>query len=311
MKKSYLIQAFLLLLSLIVSTGVFADSYEQGKSAYLAENYSETIKYWSLPELEKNAQAQFGLGVIYMRGIGVEKDTSIGVKYYAKASKLGLSSASYNLGLAYYMGNGVDVNYQKAKQFWQRAAKKDHVTAQYNLAALLWNGDDQGRLRDRTTAIHWFRKAVNNGSEEASVFLSTLFDPMTSEVTESGSVTTKQPKLTPTQQQYNLGKQAALSSNYKDALEYWLPLAEQGHGDSQYRIASLYEKGQGVEKSMQTAIQWYRKSAESGFAEAQYRVGMYHYDEQPEKNIALAIYWLQSAADNGHVQAQDVLDESR
>ena len=53
--------------------------------------------------------------------------------------------------------------------------------------------------------------------------------------------------------------------------------AEQGDAEAEYRLAWIYNKGQGVPKSYTEAFRWYRKAADQKLAEAQYDVGYSYY----------------------------------
>ncbi len=39
---------------------------------------------------------------------------------------------------------------------------------------------------------------------------------------------------------------AYMRRSYTEALQLWLPLAEQGHAAAQYNLGAMYENGQGV-----------------------------------------------------------------
>ena len=49
--------------------------------------------------------------------------------------------------------------------------------------------------------------------------------------------------------------------------------AEQEDADAQYKLASVYVKGNGVSKNHVESVKWLRKAAENGHAEAQDKVG--------------------------------------
>ncbi len=48
--------------------------------------------------------------------------------------------------------------------------------------------------------------------------------------------------------------------------------ANNGDAVSQYKLGRAYETGDGVEKNMETAIMWYRKSAENGYKNAEVKL---------------------------------------
>ena len=55
---------------------------------------------------------------------------------------------------------------------------------------------------------------------------------------------------------------------------YFTPAAEQGHAISQYWLGVCYYNGHGVDKSVDVAISWFRKSADQGFADAKYLLAL-------------------------------------
>ena len=54
----------------------------------------------------------------------------------------------------------------------------------------------------------------------------------------------------------------------KLAIDELKVLAEQGDAEAQCRLAYYYEKGKGVEKDSEKAVEWYTKAAEQGDQEA-------------------------------------------
>ena len=281
-------------------------SYEDGLKAYVRQDYQSAIRQWTSPALERDQEALFALGVMYMRGIGVEQDQARGADLYLRSATLGFPSAQFNLGLAYYRGKGVDQDRVRAAFWWLKASEQDHAVAQYNLGALLWSG--HGVNQDQSRAMHWFRKAKENGSRDASNFLLTLFAPMYKELNadkllQARANSKRQIPLIDEFGMYKLGLQAVEKQEFSQAYGYWQPLAADGHVDSQYRIAGLLERGQGVEKDFAKALDWYQRAAQKGQGDAQFRLGLYYMEESPERNEALGFYWIQSAADNDSEQA--------
>jgi len=289
-------------------------NYEEGLKAYIEQDYAGAFDAWSEASLERDQQALFALGVMHMRGVGIEQDQKKGTDLYLRSATIGFASAQFNLGLAYYAGRGVEQSYARAGFWWLKAAKQNHVVAQYNLASLLWSG--QGPDQDQSRAMHWFREAKKNGSRDASNFLLTLFAPMYKELTEKHLVLAREESdrsipLIDEFGMYKLGLQAVDKKEYQQAYGYWHPLAADGHVDSQYQIAQLLENGQGVTQSFEKALDWYRRAAQKGQGDAQYRLGLFYINESVEKNEALGFYWMQSAADNDSLPAKEYIEANR
>lgn len=86
--------------------------------------------------------------------------------------------------------------------------------------------------------------------------------------------------------------------------DWYIKAAKAGNPNAQYILASLYLKGEGVEKSNETAAKWFRAAAEGGMAAAQYAMGvLYAQGIGVEKDPVEAALLFQKAADQGYVQA--------
>ena len=68
--------------------------------------------------------------------------------------------------------------------------------------------------------------------------------------------------------------------------------AHDGDVDCQYRLASMYEDGDGVPQNYSEAVKWYTMAAEQGHADSQYKLGeMYHFGYGVDQNEKEAIKW--------------------
>ena len=104
-----------------------------------------------------------------------------------------------------------------------------------------------------------------------------------------------------------LSRKADSDQQAEDAKSFrdWKPLAEKGNAASQFKIASLFEKGRGVTKDPAAASEWYRKAAEQGHTKSQYTLGkMYEIGLGVPKDYASAFSWVKKVADQGFVKAQ-------
>ncbi len=86
-------------------------------------------------------------------------------------------------------------------------------------------------------------------------------------------------------------------ANYQTALRVWLPLAQEGDMVAQAYVASIYEKGLGIDPDYEKAFSWYQKSANQGYARAQYSLGyLYEMGLGVDKNLNEAFKWYRQAA---------------
>lgn len=73
---------------------------------------------------------------------------------------------------------------------------------------------------------------------------------------------------------FQAGIAAYQANNLPLAYKEFLTAAEEGHSDSQFNVALMYEQGLGVDKDEKEAVLWYGKSASQGNAAAQFNLGV-------------------------------------
>ena len=86
--------------------------------------------------------------------------------WYRKAALQELPEAEYNLGTLYERGIGVPQDYAQAADLYRRAAEKGNASAQFNLGLLYDNGT--GVEKDYAQAAAWYTKAAEQGFPEPS-----------------------------------------------------------------------------------------------------------------------------------------------
>src|ERR1043165_2209799 len=78
--------------------------------------------------------------------------------------------------------------------------------------------------------------------------------------------------------------------------------AENNDKEAQYKLASLYRKGEGTEKSLEKAFYWYQKAAENGIGNAKYDLSVCYYDGVgTEKNLEKAFDWYRKAIETAPI----------
>jgi uncharacterized protein len=96
--------------------------------------------------------------------------------------------------------------------------------------------------------------------------------------------------------------------DFKTALGYMRPLAEQGHPMAQYFVGAMYLKGEGVARDFPAAADWFRKSAEQNIRASQDELGlMYMQGKGVQKDSGEAAKWFRKAADQGSIVAKNHL----
>lgn len=121
-----------------------------------------------------DARAQHDVGMLYLAGRYVPKNSKEAAAWFEKAALQGLASAQFNLGVLYQRGDGVAENAQLAVFWFQSAAEQNEPRAQHNLAAAYAEG--RGVARSYEKAAEWFTKAANAGLVQSQYSLGRLYE---------------------------------------------------------------------------------------------------------------------------------------
>ena len=104
---------------------------------------------------------------------------------------------------------------------------------------------------------------------------------------------------------YTAGVDAYETGDLPGARQAWLDAAENGHGESQFRVGMMFDRGEGVVADAVSAAYWYQKAAAQGHVRAQTNLGvMYRQGDGIPKDLTAAFAWTERAARNGVARAQ-------
>ncbi len=85
-------------------------------------NLGTALKVW-LPQAQAgDAEAQYYVGQMFERGLGVDPDFASAASWYRKAAEQGYAAAQINLGSLYETGRGVEQDGEEALRWYRRAA---------------------------------------------------------------------------------------------------------------------------------------------------------------------------------------------
>ncbi|OHC74829.1 MAG: hypothetical protein A3G18_10315 [Rhodospirillales bacterium RIFCSPLOWO2_12_FULL_58_28] len=100
------------------------------------------------------------------------------------------------------------------------------------------------------------------------------------------------------------GMAAYDAGDYATALKEFLPLAEQGHANSQHRLGNIYQKGLGVKQDIQQAIKWYKRAAEKDYVDSIYNLSLiYSRGEGVAVDMEESAKWTTKAAALGDAES--------
>lgn len=110
------------------------------------------------------APAQYRLGVLYERGLGVTRDPALARSWYQRAAERGNARAMHNLAVLLADGGGKP-EYSEAAVWFRKAAERGVKDSQYNLAILYARG--MGVAQDLVESYGWFAAAAAQGDADA------------------------------------------------------------------------------------------------------------------------------------------------
>lgn len=175
-----------------------------------------------------NADAQYEVGIMYLKGQGTDSDRSQAVKWLSSSAAAGNADATAKL-------RRMDDQADKFHAL-MRNAKNGDPESQYDVAMMLLKG--RGIEQDQEQGKMWLARAANQTNQKAITRLGILF------------------------YKGEQGKQ-----DYREAYRLF-DQVKQESVLAQYYLGEMYANGEGVERSYSAAINWYQKAADGGFKRA-------------------------------------------
>ena len=146
-------------------------------------------------------------------------------KWQPKA-EAGDAEAQFQLGQMYALGHGFKQNFKTAAEWYAKSAEQGNAKARTALGMCYKSGI--GVAKNEDTAREWFEKAAAQDNSFAQLIMGHLYIE---------------------------------KKDYKQARK-WIDMSiEQGNAIAMTRLGSLYQSGEGVDKNIKQAIQWYEKAA--------------------------------------------------
>ena len=100
-------------------------SFDQGKEAYNAGNFSKANLLLTKAAQEGYGEADYYLAQMYQSGKGVSKDIKKAYGHMLKAAEGGCQEAYYHVAEMLRTGNGTESNRTNAKKWYEKAALSD------------------------------------------------------------------------------------------------------------------------------------------------------------------------------------------
>ena len=102
-------------------------------------------------------------GVLWLNGLGVEKNVLKGLAFLEKSANLGEVHSQYNLGLIYRLGEDVEQDLTKAEYWFKHSAQRGLAAAQIDLGIMYIKGE--GIEVNFSESFKWILLGNMNGDE--------------------------------------------------------------------------------------------------------------------------------------------------
>lgn len=126
---------------------------DRGGDAWRRGDYKEALKLLKPLAEDGHPIAAHRLGVMYVLGQGVPKDSAEAIKHFTKAAEQGQGESQHSLGLRYLWGDGTDKNPEVAAAWFTAAANQGIPDSATWLGDIYWNGN--GVEKDVVEGYKW------------------------------------------------------------------------------------------------------------------------------------------------------------
>ena len=151
----------------IYSSIALANQHLKGYQALENKEYDKALFYLSYEANLGDDRAQYNLGIIYKKGLGVTANDNEAFRWLFLSADQGNILANYALGNAYSKGEGINKNYLLAFKSYKYASLRGHPMARLNIGNMYFNG--LGIKKNYPKAYLWWRFAQDqniNGARE-------------------------------------------------------------------------------------------------------------------------------------------------
>ena len=173
------LSGFILAVSLCMfATVAWSGDVKKGWQAYNALDYATAKAEWEELADAGDADAAYGMGMLYGNGFGVDMNDEFALKYYGVAAQQGHADAAFNLAVMHHNGWGVPASDEVANKWYVIAANKGNTEAQMALGR--YYAMDFLDTYDPIKAYKWFNLAEqlgDYGASEKREFIATRMTP--------------------------------------------------------------------------------------------------------------------------------------
>lgn len=248
----------------LVDIGLFKESVDATKflkDKGISRNSERAIELLVSAAALGNADAQFQLGLINLKGELLTRNRTKALAYFEEAAVRGHSAAAFEAATLIEKGvEGANVDYEKASGFYEGAASQGNKDAQYQLALIYATG--RGKDVNPNLSAKYYLQAASSGHEKARQL---IVKSLVSSQNRDGANLDSQKLI--------LDKLRTEASQ-NDIFAYSQALAESGDPLGQLALAQCYKKGIGIEKDPNKAAEIYLRLSDDNLKKTKPLVDM-------------------------------------
>lgn len=136
-----------------IASNLVQIAVDRGGDAWRRGDFKEALKLLKPLAEDGHPIAAHRLGVMYVLGQGVPKDSAEAIKLFTKAAEQGQGESQHSLGLRYLWGDGAEKNPEAAAAWFTAAANQGIPDSATWLADIYWNGN--GAQQDVVEGYKW------------------------------------------------------------------------------------------------------------------------------------------------------------
>lgn len=165
---------FAFVLFLMSLSAAQAGALNDGLRAFKSGDYPRAMAHWKPLAEKNNPDALYNIGLLYMKGLGVDEDFRAAKHWFKQAAKYGSVDAAYNLGVIYKQRRFGYPSSKDALYWWRQAAERGHPESQFNLGVMLAYGN--GTKKDLPAALKLWQQAARQSNANAINTLAQVYD---------------------------------------------------------------------------------------------------------------------------------------
>src|SRR6202050_2291495 len=145
--------------ALLAGSALWGDA-AAGMAAFKRGDYQAAFKEWKAAADKGQPEAQYDLGLLYAKGLGVQRDLQVAQQWYEAAAAQGNAQGEYSLGPMSGQGWGIPGN-EASTLRWMEMANGSNNDNQDDPGWLAIEG--YGTATDFTKAAYWYRLGAGRG----------------------------------------------------------------------------------------------------------------------------------------------------